>query len=123
MLLTNATFRLFLYREPTDMRKGFDGLSGLVKNAMHENPMSGDAWLFINRRRDRMKMLLWEQTGFTLYYKLLEKGSFERPPAPKDATSIEITWSELMMLLEGIELKSVKRRPRFYQPPTLVKFA
>lgn len=117
MLLGSANFRLFLYREPTDMRKGFDGLSGLVATAMQQNPLSGDGFIFINRRRDRMKILLWEHTGFALYYKLLEKGTFELPPKATTAPSIELPWEQLVMLLEGIELKSVKRRPRFQHSP------
>lgn len=123
MFVNAATCRLFLYREPTDMRKSFDGLSRLVKTAMRQNSMSGDAYLFINRRRDRMKMLIWEHTGFVLYYKLLEKGTFELPLTAKDATSTELTWGELVMLLEGVELKSVKRRPRFCQPLSRAKAA
>jgi len=123
MLFGVANFRLFLHREPTDMRKGFDGLSGLVKTAMQQNPLSGDCYIFINRRRDRMKMLVWESTGFMLYYKLLEKGTFELPPIVQDATSTELAWDELVMLLEGIELQSIKRRPRFRRSPTSAKAA
>jgi transposase len=117
MLFGTANLRLFLYREPTDMRKGFDGLSGVVKSAMQHNPMSGDGYIFINRRRDRMKLLIWEHTGFVLYYKLLEQGTFELPQIAKEATSAELTWDELVMLTEGIELTSIKRRPRFHRPP------
>lgn len=123
MLFGSANFRLFLYRKPTDMRKGFDGLSGLVTAAMQQNPLSGDAYIFINRRRDRMKILVWERTGFVLYYKLLERGTFELPSISESANSTELTWDELVMLLEGVELKSVKRRPRFCHPSGHVKAA
>lgn len=122
MLFGSPAFRLFLYRHATDMRKGFDGLSGLVSSAMQQNPMSGDAYIFINRRRDRMKILVWEPTGFVLYYKLLEKGTFELPTistgslSARAGTSTQIGWDELIMLLEGIELKSIHRRARFRHP-------
>lgn len=118
MFFALSSLQLFLYRDATDMRKGFDGLSGLVITAMQQNPMSGDAYLFINRRRDRMKILLWERTGFVLYYKLLERGTFELPPNASDRSAIELSWEQLIMLLEGIELKSVKRRPRFHSLPS-----
>ncbi len=73
MLFATANTRLFLYREPTDMRKGFDGLPCPAVFARQRHPMSGDGYIFINRRRDRMKLLLWQPTGFVLYYKLLER--------------------------------------------------
>ncbi len=77
--------RYFLYREPTDMRKSFDGLCGIVQGQLKENPMSGDWFLFINKQRNRIKLLRWEAGGFVLLYKCLEKGTFEFPAAQNRA--------------------------------------
>lgn len=95
------------------MRKGFDALAGLVTTAMASNPLNGDAYIFINKRRNRLKLLLWEYGGFVLYYKRLEKGTFELPAIEPEANSIQLSWEEWVMLISGIELRSVKRRPRF----------
>ena len=113
MLGIGSQQRFHLYRHPTDMRKGFDALAGLVTTAMASNPLNGDAYIFINKRRNRLKLLLWEYGGFVLYYKRLEKGTFELPALQPEANSIQLSWDELIMLISGIELRSVKRRPRF----------
>lgn len=94
------------------MRKGFAGLSGLVRQYIPHDLLSGDVFIFINRRRDRIKLLMWDATGFALYYKQLERGTFELPVFSKDSSK-ELTWSDLVMLLEGIEIKSIKRRKRY----------
>jgi len=94
------------------MRKGFAGLSGLVREHIGHELMSGDVFIFINRRRDRIKLLMWDVTGFALYYKQLERGTFQCP-IMADQKGIELTWSELVMLLEGIDLKSIRRRKRY----------
>ena len=104
--------RYFLYGAPTDMRKGFAGLSGLVRQHIDHQLLSGDVFIFINRRRDRIKLLMWDTTGFALYYKQLERGTFELP-SPDTHGSTELGWSDLVMLLEGIEIKSIKRRKRY----------
>ncbi len=94
------------------MRKGFAGLSGLVRQHIDHELLSGDVFIFINRRRDRIKLLMWDVTGFALYYKQLERGTFEVPKAANGG-SVELRWSDLVMLLEGIESKSIKRRRRY----------
>ena len=94
------------------MRKGFAGLSGLVRQHIAHDLMSGDVFIFINRRSDRIKLLMWDATGFALYYKQLERGTFERPSAGS-GLSRELTWSDLVLLLEGIALQSVRRRKRY----------
>ena len=91
------------------MRKGFDGLSGLVLAAMGGDPHDGSVYLFVNRRRDRMKLLVWDSTGFTVYYKRLERGTFELPAG----ADVRITWETLMLMLAGISLKKVSRRRRY----------
>lgn len=112
MLSFSSRQRYFLYGAPTDMRKGFAGLSGLVRQHIDHELLSGDVFIFINRRRDRIKLLMWDATGFALYYKQLERGTFERPAAGGN-TSVELSWSDLVLLLEGIEIKSIKRRKRY----------
>lgn len=103
----------YLYAKSCDMRKGAGGLSGLVRNALVKDPLSGDAFIFINKRRNRMKLLIWDRTGFVVWYKLLERGTFQIPTPKKGANSLPISWSELMLIVEGIRLESVERRKRF----------
>ena len=107
MLSFSSRCRYFLYRPATDMRKSFDGLSGLVKRKMEQELLSGDVFIFINRRCDRIKLLMWDVTGFALYYKRLEKGTFAIPLAKdsSDNSTLALEWSALVMLLEGIEIK------------------
>ena len=112
MLSLSSTQRYFLYARPTDMRKGFSGLSGLVRRHIGHPLMGGDVFIFVNRRRDRIKLLMWDATGFALYYKQLEQGTFELPDSGR-GQSVELGWAELGMLLEGIEIKSAKRRKRY----------
>lgn len=108
MFALTAQQNYFLYHQPTDMRKGFNGLSGLVRNELDKNPLSGDVFIFINRRRNRMKLLVWEDSGFVLYYKILEQGTFELP-----VNGGQITWRDLVLILEGVQLGSIKKRKRF----------
>ena len=93
------------------MRKGFDGLSGIVRSEFAADPLDGSLFLFINRRRDRLKILHWDGTGYWLYYKLLEAGTFEVIASEGKCTQIDST--QLAMLLAGISLISVKRRKRY----------
>lgn len=111
MFSLTSTHQYFLYSQPTDMRKSFDSLAGLVSSKLHRNPTSGEVFVFINKRRDRIKLLHWEPGGFTLYYKRLEKGIIELPET--DKTTHQITWSTLMMIIEGIRLKSVQKTARY----------
>jgi len=105
--------RVFLCTSPTDMRKGFDTLALLARDGLGYDPLSGHLFLFVGRRRDRLKILYWDGDGYALWYKRLEKGTFRLPSAKPDAASVELKASELAMLLEGIDLRSVKRRKRF----------
>ena len=108
--------RVFLCTSPTDMRKGFDTLAALVRDGLGYDPLSGHLFLFIGRRRDRLKILYWDRDGFALWYKRLEQGTFRMPASRPEATSIELKASELAMLLEGIDLRSIRRRKRFARP-------
>lgn len=102
-----------MYTEPTDMRKGFDGLSGIVRNEFQADPLDGSLFLFINRRRDRLKILHWNGTGHWLYYKLLEAGTFE--VIASEGKCIQIDSTQLAMLLGGVSLVTVKRCKRYQQ--------
>ena len=105
--------RLFLYAGPADMRKGFDGLSGLVINKLKQNPMSGDIFIFINRPRTLIKLLVWDQSGFAIWHKRLEQGTFEMPSVDPSSGSVEINRQKLMLILEGISLKNIRSRKRY----------
>ncbi len=108
--------RYFLYLEPTDMRKSFDGLCGLVTSRLGQNPMSGDLYIFVNKPRNRIKMLRWEPGGFVLFYKRLEKGSFHLPKqAAGSGTNQLLDYSQLVMIINGITLENARKRKRFYQ--------
>lgn len=93
------------------MRKGFDGLCGIVLDSMHMNPMDGSVYIFINRRKDRMKILCWDEYGFTLYYKRLERGTFELPDSTDE--KMHINWEVLMLMIRGISLQKISHRKRY----------
>jgi transposase len=105
--------RVYLCVTPTDMRKGFDTLAALVKDVLAQDPLSGHLFLFVGRAKDRLKILYWDTDGFALWYKRLEEGTFRLPRVPAAAASVELKASELAMLLEGIDLRSLKRTARF----------
>lgn len=105
--------RIFLCTSPADMRKGFDTLAVLVREHLGHDPLSGHLFLFIGRRRDRLKIMYWDNDGYALWYKRLEEGTFRLPSAKKSGASVELKASELAMLLEGIDLTSIKRGKRF----------
>ncbi len=95
------------------MRKGFNGLCGLVRNEFLQNPLSGDVFIFINRPRNRIKLLHWQGDGFAIYYKRLEKGTYEMPEIKTDSASIELDAQQLLLIMEGISLLSVRKRKRY----------
>ena len=116
MLSLGPQQRYFLFAGPADMRKGFDGLSGLASSSMPGDPLSGDVFIFVNRRRDRMKLLVWDRSGFVLWYKRLEAGTFELPRPKEEEASVGISWQKLVLILEGVKLDSVVQRKRFSLP-------
>lgn len=95
------------------MRKSFDGLCGIISGHLRKNPMSGDVFVFINRQRNRIKLLRWEPGGFVLFYKRLEHGTFELPEWISADPSQGLDYGELAMLVTGISLKYTKKRKRF----------
>ena len=117
-----GTARYYLYREPTDIRRSFDGLCGLVTERLGQNPMSGDLFIFINKPRNRMKLLKWEPGGFVLFYKRLERGTFELPDAANQGSSQQIGYGQLTMMVTGISMKYAKKRRRFLQQNDVDKY-
>ena len=103
----------YFFSEYADMRKGFDGLSGLVMKFMERDPADGNVYIFVNRRRDRMKMLVWEQSGFTLYYKRLESGTFQWPGRVNEGGGMILEWETLVMMISGICLEKIVRKKRY----------
>jgi transposase len=104
MLSLPPSVRIFVATGATDLRKSFDGLSGLAQSVLRQDPLSGHLFIFANRRRDRVKILQWDRSGFLLLYKRLEKGTFRVPERG------EIDARELMMLLEGLDTAEVRER-------------
>jgi transposase len=103
----------FLYGDYVDMRKGIDSLSGIVSNHLHKSPFTGDVFIFINRRRNHIKMLHWQGDGFALFYKRLEKGTYEFSPQNGSSVADILDSEQLLFLLQGVVRKSVQKRARY----------
>jgi transposase len=108
-ILFSDRYRYFIYLSGCDMRKGFDSLSGLIRNEWKKDPLSGDVFIFLSKQRNKIKLLHWQNDGFVIYSKRLEKGTFELPKN----NSIEITAHQLQFILDGIYLSSIKKRMRY----------
>lgn len=118
MLALSSAARYFLYHQPTDIRKGFDGLAGLVRAELGQNPLTGDVFIFVSKRRTHVKLLQWDGDGFAIYYKRLERGAYELPAAASGANGgLSITATQLQLILSGVVLKNVKYRPRYQHDP------
>lgn len=111
MLSISSRLRIFAAVESIDFRKGFDGLVQIVRDRFHQDPFSGDLFCFFNRRRDRVKILVWDRNGFWLHYKRLERGTFERLEGRGE--KLEIERAQMSMLLEGIDTKKSRFRRHF----------
>src|ERR1700677_2237479 len=112
MIMLPSAVRIFLCTRPTDMRKGFDGLTGLVQECFGQDPLTGHLFLFVNRRRDRIKILYFDRDGLAFWYKRLESGSFQLPDSVAQ-DGVELQPAQLAMLLSGIDLRSARQRKRF----------
>jgi transposase len=108
-----STMRIWLCVQPADMRCGFDRLAELAASVTGDDPLSGHLFLFRSRGGDRLKILLWDRDGFCLWYKRLEEGTFKLPKVEPQQRSVQLRASELAMMLDGIDLKSVKRTKRY----------
>ena len=115
MFSLGSELRFSLYLEATDMRKSFDGLSGLVTNELKRDPRSGDVFVFVNKRRDRVKLLRYVDSSFVLYYKRLEKGTFELPNYAIKAGSISLKYTQLVLLIDGLSIKNIPKRKTYAQ--------
>jgi transposase len=114
MLSLPTSVRIWLATRATDLRKSFDSLAELVRQHLKGDPLSGQLFVFRNQRADRVKLLYWDEDGFVIVYKRLEAGTFRFPRA--DAEGVEIRAADLQMLLDGVDLSSVKRGPRYRRP-------
>ena len=115
MIAMPPQIRVFIYRPPTDMRKSFNGLVALTEAKLKQTPTSGDLFVFVNRRRDRIKLLYWGGTGFCIWYQQLQTGTFQLPchDLPPEQDTLEVTRSQLSLILDGIDLSSARQRTRF----------
>jgi transposase len=113
MLSLPASVRVYLSTQPADMRKSFDGLCVLVQQVFQRDPLDGHLFLFLNRRRDRLKILYWDRDGLALWYKRLEAGTFQWPASAGAAASLELDATQLALLLSGVDVRSAQRRKRY----------
>ena len=116
MLNLTSHIRIYLHIQPVDMRKSFDGLFGIVKNEFQLDVRSGGLFLFLNRSRNRIKLMYWDVDGIAIWMKRLERGSFQHPQPDATSTQLIMDAAQLHLLLSGIELASVKRRKRYVAP-------
>lgn len=118
MLTLPALVRIYVAAEPVDLRRGFDGLAATTRSVIGADPLSGHVFVFLNRRRNRIKLLVWDRTGYVLLYKRLERGTFEIPTEPAAGRRyVEVDAGELGLMLEGLDLRGVRRRERWYRRP------
>ncbi len=118
MLTLPSSVRIYVAAEPVDLRRGFDGLSATTRSVIGADPMSGHVFVFINRRRNRVKLLVWDRTGYVLLYKRLAQGTFELATKPEPGRRhVEMDAGELGLMLEGLDLRCAKRRKRWYRLP------
>lgn len=122
MLTLPSRSRLFLATQPTDLRKGFNGLSALVDGTFGMESMSGDLFIFLNRRATQVRILYWDRDGYCVLMKRLEAGTFKRVRTA-DGPQVEIDAWELSMLLEGIEAEKLRRRKRYRRPAVALPLA
>jgi len=113
MLTLPHGVRIYVARGPTDMRKAIDGLAALTKSLLDRDPCSGHLFVFCNRRRNRLKILYWEESGFWLLHKRLERGTFSWPAVESKQRELVLTHGELAALLGGLDFRDAHRRRRF----------
>jgi transposase len=118
VLTLPSSVRIYVAAEAVDLRLGFDGLAAATRCLIEQSPMNGHLFVFLNRRRNRIKLLVWDRTGYLLLYKRLERGTFALPrqPAPGHR-HVEIDSGELGLILEGLDLRGARQRQRWYRRP------
>jgi len=118
MLTLPSSVRIFIAAEAVDLRRGFDGLAAATRSLILRDPLSGHVFAFLNRRRDRIKLLVWDRTGFVLLYKRLERGTFRIPLEPDPGSRhVEVDAGDLGLMLEGIDLRHARRQRRWRRLP------
>jgi transposase len=116
MLSLSPAVQVFMAVDPVDLRKGFDALSAAVETVFDRNVLDGHLFLFLNRRRDRLKILWWDRDGLAIFYKRLERGTYEIPRYAPGCKQLRLDATQLSLLLNGVELDSVKHRLRYTRP-------
>ena len=116
MLNLPLPVRIFLCTQPADMRRSFDGLAGMVRQFLGADPLSGHLFVFRSKRGDRLKLLYWMGDGPAIWYRRLEEGTFRFPEATDASHGVEMRAADFAMLLDGVDLSSVKRRKRYRRP-------
>lgn len=116
MLNFPPAVRIWLATKHADMRKSFDGLAELVRQHLHDDPLSGHVFVFRNKRCDRVKLLYWDEDGFVIVYKRLEEGTFRFPAAVDGQGGVSLRAAELAMLLDGVDWQNAKRSKRYRRP-------
>lgn len=111
-----ANARYYMYNKATNMKCSFNGLTGIIRGELGYSPISGDLFIFFNKRRDQVKVLCFEGDGFAIFHKRLEKGSFELPQASAETAEVLLTMEQLQFILQGVVLSSVRRRERYLHP-------
>jgi len=119
MLSFPTNVRLYLATEPVDLRRSYDGLSALVDGTFGKSAMSGDLFVFLNRRANQVRILFWDRDGYVIMMKRLEEGTFRRSQTSDGKELVEIDAGELAMLLEGIDAPTIKRRRRYRAPESV----
>jgi transposase len=118
MFVLPAAVRIYVGAEPVDLRRGFDGLAAAARSVMGADRLSGHVFVFLNRRRNRIKLLVWDRTGYLLLYKRLERGTFRIATEPRyGQRHVEIDAGELGLMLEGLDLRGARRRTRWHRAP------
>ena len=118
MILVPRAVRVYFAIQPVSLRKSFDGLANEIRHALGHDPLGGHVFVFLNRRKNQVKLIVWTRGGFTIVHKRLERGTFTFPSrVTGDAASIAIDVHELAMLLEGIDVSRAKSKPRWEPPP------
>lgn len=113
LLSLPSSLNYYLYNGATNMRKSYNGLTLVVRSELGRSPLNGDVFIFFNKHRNQVKLLLWEKDGFGIYQKRLEKGSFELPKQEADGPGMTLTHQQLHFILQGVDLKSVRFRKRY----------
>jgi len=116
MLTLPSSVKIFIYTQPADMRSGFNKLSMLTESFMINDPFSGHLFVFFNKEGDKCKILFWDRTGFVIWYKRLEEGTYEKIKYPPKTSSLEVDVAKLSWILEGIDLLKARRRKRYQRP-------